>query len=126
MKKFFFISAFLLLFSQAVFAQKGTAESDYYPAGYSGDVWMGVVTAVDETAREFTLTYKKGDKEQTFVGVLQKGYSVKKPDGTDYEIKMSDLMGLKLRAYYITKTKKVDGVKVKTNEVFQIKTMKDK
>lgn len=126
MKKFFFIFAFLLLFSHAVFAQKGTAESGYYPMNYSGDVWMGVVTAVDEATREFTLTYKKGDKEQTFVGVLQKGYSVKKPDGTDYEIKMSDLMGLKLRAYYITKTKKVDGVKVKTNEVFQIKTMKDK
>ncbi len=126
MKKLIFVFSFLLLFSQAFFAQKGTAEPDYYPSGYSGDIWMGVVTAVDEATREFTLTYKKGDKEQTFVGILQKGYSVKNPDGTEYEIKMSDLMGLKLRAYYQSKTKKVDAVKVKTNEVFQIKTMKDK
>jgi hypothetical protein len=38
--------------------------------------------------REFTLTYKKGDKEQTFVGMLPKGYTVKMKDGRDYEVSL--------------------------------------
>lgn len=74
-------------------AQKGTAEPDYYPTGYSGDTWTGVVTSANEDTREFTLTYKRGDKEQTFVGVLPKGYTVQMKDGRDHEIKMDQLLG---------------------------------
>jgi hypothetical protein len=102
-------------------AQKGTAEPDYYPPNYSGDTWTGHVTAVDENTREFTLTYKKKDKDETFVGVLPKGYTVKLKDGKDHEVKISEMMGMRVKAYYITKTTKVNDQKIKTNEVFKIK-----
>ena len=107
-------------------AQKGTAESDYYPMNYAGDTWTGEVTAVNEDTREFTLTYRKSDKEQsdkeqTFVGVLAKGFTVKLKDGSDHEVKMSELIGMRLKAYYMTKSKKVNDQKVKTNEVFRLR-----
>jgi len=128
MKNLIIAFAFLLFISGVSFAQKGTSESDYYPQGYGGDTWSGEVTSTNEDTREFTLTYTKGQKTQTFVGVLRKGYTVKMKDGRDYEVKMADLMGMRLKAYYMTKSKKdSNGVKVKTNEVFKIKFIpKDK
>jgi len=103
--------------------QKGTAEPDYYPQNYSGDTWTGVVTAVNEDTREFTLTYKKSDKEEFFVGVLPKGYTHKMADGTNQEIKLPDLMGMKLRVYYMSKTRKVNDQKTKYNDVFKMKIL---
>lgn len=102
-------------------AQQGSAESDYYPMGYAGNTWTGEVTSTNEDTREFTLTYRKGDKEKTFVGVLAKGYMVKMKDGSDQEVKMSELMGMRVKAYYMTKSKKVNDQKVKTNEVFKLR-----
>lgn len=121
MKKLFVALTLMALCAGASAAQKGTAESDYYPMGYYGDTWTGEVTSVNEDTREFTLTYKKGDKEQTFVGVLPKGYTVKMKDGNDHEVRLAEMLGMRLRAYYMTKSKKVNGEKVKTNEVFKIK-----
>lgn len=122
MKRLIIAFSFSLLLSVVSPAQKGTAEPDYYPMNYSGDTWTGEVTSVDEQTREFILTYTKGQKTKTFVGVLIKGYTTKMKDGSDYEIKMSDLLGLKLTAYYMTKTTKdSNGVKVKTMEVFKIR-----
>jgi hypothetical protein len=103
--------------------QKGTAEPDYYPQNYSGDTWTGIVTAINEDTREFTLTYKKEDKEETFVGVLPKGFKHKMADGTDREVKLADLVGMQLRVYYIAKTKKVNDQKIKYNDVFKIKIL---
>ena len=128
MKKLIIAFTLLLFFSGVSLAQKGTAEPDYYPQGYAGETWSGEVTSTNEDTREFTLTYTKGQKTQTFVGVLPKGYTVKMKDGRDYEVKMADLMGMRLKAYFMTKSKKdSNGVKVKTNEVFKIKFLpKDK
>lgn len=122
MKKIFLALACLIFCAGAAAAQKGAAESDYYPMGYGGDTWTGEVTAFNEETREFTLTYTKGDKTQTFVGVLPKGYTVKMKDGTDHQVKMEELKGMRLKAYYMSKSKKeADGTKVKFNEVFKIK-----
>ena len=116
----------MLLLALSAWAQKGVAEPDYYPMNYSGNTWTGKVTAVDENKREFTLTYKKKDKEETFTAVLPKGYKVKMSDGKDYDIKMSDLSGLQIKVYYITKTvKNSNGEKIKTNEAFKIKFIKE-
>jgi hypothetical protein len=104
-------------------AQKGTAEPGYYPMTYSGDIWTGIVTSVNEDTREFTLTYKKKDKDETFVGFLPKDYRHKMADGNYREIKLSDLMGMQLRVYYMSKTKKLDNQKIKYNDVFQIKIL---
>src|SRR5215213_4769091 len=105
MKTLFMVLA-VFLCANTSFAQKGTAEPDYYPAGYVGDTWTGEVTAIDEDKREFTLTYKKKDKEESFVGVLPTGYTVKMKDGSDHELKMQELMGMQVRVYYIAKSKK--------------------
>jgi len=119
----------LLIFVAAVLsagvslAQKGTAEPDYYPQNYSGDTWTGVVTAVNEDTREFTLTYKKKDKEETFVGVLGKDYKHKMADGTLQQINLDDLKGMTIRAYYMSKTKKAGDQKNKYNDVFKIKIL---
>jgi hypothetical protein len=67
------------------------------------------------------LTYRSGDKEQTFVGVLPKGYKVKMRDGSVHEIKMEELMGMRVKPYYMTRSRKVNDQKIKTNEVFKIK-----
>ena len=121
MKSVFVVLTVMVVCAGIATAQKGTAEPDYYPSGYSGDTWSGIVTSANEDTREFILTYKKGEKEQTFVGVLPKPYTIKMKDGSNHEVKVNELMGLRLKVYYITRTKKVDGDKVKTNEVFQIK-----
>jgi hypothetical protein len=49
-------------------------------------------------------------------------------DGREHEVQMRELVGERIKAYYITKTRKdANGVKVKTNEVFKIRYLpKDK
>ena len=121
MKKLLLVALAILTCNGVSVAQKGTAESDYYPMNYAGDTWTGEVTSLNEDTREFTLTYKKKDKEETFVGVLPKGYTHKTEDGKDREVKMADLMGMRIKVYYITKTKKVNDQKIKSNEVFKIR-----
>lgn len=122
MIRFFICLSFILLITGLGTAQKGTAEPDYYPMGYSGETWTGEVTAVNENSREFTITYAKENKTQTFIGVLPKGYTVKMKDGRDHEVKMSELMGMSIKVYYITKTTKDQtGAKSKTNYVFKIR-----
>ena len=111
----------ILVCTCVALAQKGTAEADYYPLNYGGDTWTGVVTAINEATREFTLTYRNNGKEQTFVGVLIKGYAEKMRDGTNHEVRMAELLGMQLKAYYIAKTKKVNDKKVKIKEVFRIR-----
>jgi hypothetical protein len=111
----------LLTLAGIAAAQKGTAEPGFYPSGFHGDTWTGEVTAADEDTREFTLTYKSGDKEKTFVGILPPGFTVKLKDRSNHRIEMKELLGVRLKAYYIVKTKKVNDQDVKTNEVFDIK-----
>ena len=122
MRKVVLTIALVLLCSGIAAAQHGTAEPDYYPTGFHGDTWSGDVTAANEDTREFTLTYTKGDKSETFVGVLPAGYTVKMKDGRDYVVKVTELIGMRLKAYYITRTTKdATGAKGKTYEVFKIK-----
>ena len=122
MKKLVLTVALTLICAGISVAQHGTAEPGYYPPGFNGDTWTGEVTAVSEDTREFTLTHTKGTNTQTFVGVLPKGYTVKMKDGRDYEVKMTELMGMRLMEYYVTKKKKdANGVKTETHEVFKIK-----
>ena len=123
MRKLILVIGALLVSAGVSLGQKGIAESDYYPMNYAGDTWTGVVTSVDEDTREFKLTYKKKDKEETFVGVLPKEYAHKMADGTYKEIKLADLMGTTIRAYYMAKVKRVNDEKVKYNNVFQIRIL---
>lgn len=124
MQKLLLIIVIIILSTGVVLGQKGTAEPDFYPPNYYGDTWTGIVTTVNEDTREFTLSYKKKDKEEIFVGILPKGYTQKMADGKDREVKLDDLLGMQLRAYYISRTKKVNDQKIKYNDVFKIKILK--
>jgi hypothetical protein len=118
------IAPILMVFCIAnAYAQKGAAEPDYYPMGYNGDTWTGEVTATDDIKRKITLSYKKKDKEETFVGVLEEGYAVKMKDGSMSELKGSEIStGTRIKAYYITKTKKdASGAKTRFNQIIKIR-----
>lgn len=70
MKKLLVALVVLAACAGASFAQKGKAGGDFYPMGYSGDVWAGEVTAFDNASRTLTLTHGDGQKAQTFVATL--------------------------------------------------------
>ncbi|MBI3651124.1 MAG: hypothetical protein HY231_08745 [Acidobacteria bacterium] len=129
MKKFIIALLMTIFCMSTIAVQKGTAEPDYYPMGYSGDTWTGEVTATDESKREITLIYKKKDKEETFVGILEEGYSVKMKDGSMHKLKVSEIpAGTKIKVYYVSKNDKdASGSKVKINYIFKVKFLpKDK
>jgi len=102
-------------------AQHGTAENGYWPMGYEGDTWTDAVSATNDETREITLTYSKGGKIQTFVGVLVEGYKVKAKDGTAHELKVSEIpQGTRVKVYYMERNRKVEGKKVKSYEIFRL------
>ena len=109
-----------LVFSAAAPAQHGTAPSGYYPFGYVGDTWTGTVTSTNDETREITLTYTRGDKTDTFTGALKAGLAAKRKDGSHTGIKPSEIpVGTRLIVCYMPQTKKMQGQKVKTYEIFQ-------
>ena len=113
-----------LLIAAAVSAQHGTAKSGYFPARYNGDTWTGVVTNINETTGEFTLTYTKGDKVENFVGIPEEGYTVSPKNGPERPLKPSDIhVGRTLTVCYMPETKKVEGKKVTVNIVIFINTI---
>lgn len=71
MKRLLIAMACMVLCAGVAAAQKADADPfDYYPMGYSGDVWTGEVTAFDNDARTLTLTYIKDKKPLTFVAYV--------------------------------------------------------
>ncbi len=70
MKRLIITLACLTLFPGVSAAQKGKAESDYYPMGYTGSTWTGEVTAFDNDHRTLTLTHSKGKDTETFVAYI--------------------------------------------------------
>jgi hypothetical protein len=70
MKGFFAALGCLILCTAASLAQRGKAEPDYYPMGYSGDTWTGEVTAFDNKSRTLILTYASGKNVLTFVASI--------------------------------------------------------
>jgi hypothetical protein len=114
----------ILLTGGALFAQHGTAPNGYYPAGYSGNTWTGVVSNVNEATGEFTLAYTKGNKTETFVGVPEEGYEVAPKDGPERPLKLSDIhVGRTMTVFYNALTNKVDGKKVTVNSVINISSI---
>jgi hypothetical protein len=86
-----------------------------------GDTWTGVLTAADDDTRQITLTYAKGTKTESFIGVLEKGYLTKPRNGPELELKPSNLpKGTKFTVFYYTDSEKVQGKKVQVNTIFLI------
>jgi hypothetical protein len=118
-------TAFLMMFCIAAFGQHGTAPDGYYPPSYSGDIWTSEVVSTNDTTREIALTYTNGAKSETFTGVLKDNFQVKMKDGSMKELNPSGIpKGARIVVFYQAKTRKVDGNKVKYNEIFQINTVK--
>lgn len=69
-KRLFVAFGCLLLCAGTSVAQKGKAEPDYYPMGYSGETWTGEVTAFDNNNRTLTLTHTRGKDVVTFVASI--------------------------------------------------------
>ena len=114
-----------LLLPVLAHAQHGTAESGYWPMGFVGDTWTGVVSTTNEETREITLTFTKGDKTQTFTGVLQDGYKVTPRDGSPHVLKVSEVpLGTRLKVYYMPREHKVEGRKVKYYEIIRLVNIK--
>ena len=125
MHKLIFGLSICMFFPLLTHAQHGTAENGYWPMGFVGDTWTGVVSATNDDTCEITLTFTKGDKTQTFTGVLQEGYRVKSNDGTPHVLKVSEIpLGTKLKVYYMPKEHKVEGRKVKYNEIIRLVNIK--
>jgi hypothetical protein len=133
-----------------VAGQKGTAGPGFYPQGYNGDTWTGEVTAADESKREITLTYTKGNKTEDFVAFVpdgsvgwmkdeqgdrviavwklnQKNSNNNQNNGAQPQpahLNLPDLLGKRIVVYYIHHEKKVNDQKVVQNEVIRIKLLK--
>ena len=121
MKHLHFLPLALFVFASAAFGQHGTAENGYYPTGYQGDTWTGVVVSASEQTGEITLSFTKSGKSQTFVGVTEAGYLVHEHTGATRPLKLSDIpVGRLTKVWYIEQTKKVGGSKVKVNTIFLI------
>lgn len=121
MRRLALVVVLALLAALPASTQHGTAESGYWPMGYMGDMWTGVVTSTNSATREITLTFTKGKKTETFTGVLQEGYTVKMKDGTSRELPVSTLVpGTRITVYYMPKQKKEGDKKIKYYEIFKI------
>ncbi len=115
--------AFLLGFAALALAQRGTAPTGYYPGCFAGDIWAGTLTAVDDAKRQMTLTYidPKHHRAETFVGVIEEGYTVSRRGGPRHELRPSELpLGAQLKVYYCEESRKVEGRKTKVDTVFAI------
>lgn len=91
-----------------------------------GDTWTGIVTSVDQSTFEITLTYTKHHKTQTFVGKPQKGYLVAPKNGPVRPLRPSDIhVGRKLTVYYISERKEAKGKKVTVNTIVLIPSVRN-
>ncbi|MBZ5566067.1 MAG: hypothetical protein LAP13_27070 [Acidobacteriia bacterium] len=123
MRKTLSILGLFLGFGSLTFAQHGTAPTGYYPACYMGDTWTGTLTTVDDAKRQITLVHEdpKHKRAETFVGVIEEGYTVSRQGGPHHELRPSELpQGMHLKVYYCGGIRKVDGKKTKVNTIFSI------
>jgi hypothetical protein len=109
MRRAFLTILFVCLLANAIVAQK--------KSGLMGDMWTGVVESANETTREITIV-NPDKKTERFTGVLVDGYMLPMIDGSKRELKMADVKpGLRVRAFYKSKTQDVAGQKTKVNVI---------
>jgi hypothetical protein len=113
----FFITAVMVVAGASLaFAQYGSAPNGYYPQGFNGDTFTGIVTATDDSTQTVTMEYAKGKKKETFTGRFNQPCTVPTNDG--HQMIASDLpVGTDLTVYYERKTKKVNGNKEHENVI---------
>ena len=75
-----FVLFAILLLPECLVAQHGTANNGYYPSGYQGDTWTGIVSSLDTATKAVSLVHTHKGKSARFEGVLAKGYRVQAKD----------------------------------------------
>jgi hypothetical protein len=96
----------LIAFQASANGQQGKAPNGWYPEGFKGHTFTGVLQSVDESTHHIRLTRAAGYKTEVFVGELRKGYTTHLPDGTTRPLKVSDLpIGKHLTVYYMGEAK---------------------
>ncbi len=76
-----FVLFAILLLPECLVAQHGTADNGYYPSGYQGDTWTGIVSSLDTATKAVSLVHTHKGKSARFEGVLAKGYRVQANQG---------------------------------------------
>ena len=125
MRVFMFALSLLLAWPVGAIAQERTAEDGDYPPTYQGATFTGVVSAVNKATGEITLTYTAPNPKnsETFVGVLEKGYTVKLADGSKQPLLAAKIpAGARMKVFYLQSRKKIDGKKVTVNVIFNIES----
>ncbi|HEX8491526.1 MAG TPA: hypothetical protein VF658_01675 [Pyrinomonadaceae bacterium] len=86
-----------------------------------GDAWTGKVVATSDTTREIVIRAYDKDKTETFVGILEEGYKVKMKDGSQRELKVSEITpGMRIRVFYKTKQQDAGGQKTKVRSIYRV------
>jgi hypothetical protein len=106
MRKFYGIALLAtLVLPLPIAAQHSTAEAGYYPNGYFGDMWTGIVSSVAPTTKGLSLVYTHQGRTEFFKGVLAESCRVQV--GGDKEKKQivasGIFVGARLRVYYLPK-----------------------
>jgi hypothetical protein len=96
-----------------VFAQKRTT--------ILGDAWIGEVVTANDTTREITLRHPEKNKTETFVGLLEEGYKLKMKDGSQRELRVSEITpGTRIRVFYKTKQQTDGRQKMKVRSIYRV------
>ena len=91
-----------------------------------GDTWTGIVTNVNQSTFEITLTYTKGHKTQTFVGKPEKDYLIAPKNCPVRALRPSDIhVGRKLTVYYMSERKTVHGKEITVNTIVLIPSVRN-
>ena len=86
-----------------------------------GDTWSGEVVKTNEVTREITIRYSDKNKIETFSGILADGYKVKMKDGSQRELRVSELApGTRIRVSYKMKQQDAGGQKIKVNNIYRV------
>jgi len=102
-----------------VSAQYGTAPNNYYPDSYNGSVFKGVVTETRDD--QIILNFTKGSNTETFTGLFETGCSVPTAQQGGPPMMPANIpKGTTMTAFFNTRTKKVDGKKIKQNLIIAI------
>jgi hypothetical protein len=92
-----------VFFPASLLAQHGSAENGYYPTGYHGDTWTGIVSSLDPTTEKISLVYTHKEKTAVFEGILAKGYRFQtNGDKQKQRIVTTGIaVGTRLRVFYM-------------------------
>jgi hypothetical protein len=112
----------VLVLAVACGAQHASAPNGYYPETYGGSTYQGMLESVDPAKQEFTLLFRKKDKEERFTGILEDGCAVPNAAHKSRKMKVEDLPKQStLVAFFMPRTiKQNDGTKSKVNSVFAV------